>query len=87
MTGRRLLGFGAAAALVLSACGSSTGTETSAAPAEAAASGTVSATVSATGSPDVPEILRFSAPLLGGGTYDGAAAAGKVTAYWFWAPT
>ena len=83
MTGRRLLGFGAAAALVLSACGSSTGTETSAAPAEAAASGTVSATAS----PDVPEILRFSAPLLGGGTYDGAAAAGKVTAYWFWAPT
>jgi hypothetical protein len=35
----------------------------------------------------VPEALQFTAPLVGGGTYDGAAAAGKPTVFWFWAPT
>lgn len=35
----------------------------------------------------VPEALRFSAPLVGGGTFDGAATAGKPTVFWFWAPT
>lgn len=45
-------------------------------------------TVAAASAPaSVPDILQFQAPLLGGGTYDGATAAGKVTAYWFWAPT
>jgi hypothetical protein len=35
----------------------------------------------------VPDILQFSAPLVGGGTFDGAAVAGIPTAFWFWAPT
>lgn len=35
----------------------------------------------------VPEALQFTAPLVGGGTFDGAAAAGKPTLFWFWAPT
>ena len=35
----------------------------------------------------VPEALRFTAPLVGGGTFDGVAAAGKPTVFWFWAPT
>ena len=35
----------------------------------------------------VPEALRFTAPLVGGGTFDGAAVAGKPTVFWFWAPT
>ena len=35
----------------------------------------------------VPDILQFSAPLVGGGTFDGAAVAGMPTAFWFWAPT
>jgi hypothetical protein len=35
----------------------------------------------------VPEALQFTAPLVGGGTFDGAAVAGKPTAFWFWAPT
>ena len=35
----------------------------------------------------VPEALQFSAPLVGGGTFDGAATAGKPTVFWFWAPT
>jgi hypothetical protein len=35
----------------------------------------------------VPEALQFTAPLVGGGTFDGAASAGKPTVFWFWAPT
>ncbi len=35
----------------------------------------------------VPDALQFTAPLVGGGTFDGAAAAGKPTVFWFWAPT
>jgi hypothetical protein len=34
-----------------------------------------------------PEILRFEAPLVGGGTLDGAALAGRSALIWFWAPT
>ena len=35
----------------------------------------------------VPEALAFTAPLVGGGEFDGAAMAGKPTVFWFWAPT
>jgi hypothetical protein len=35
----------------------------------------------------VPEILGFEAPLVGGGTLDGAALAGRSALIWFWAPT
>jgi hypothetical protein len=35
----------------------------------------------------VPQALQFTAPLVGGGTFDGAAGAGKPTVFWFWAPT
>lgn len=35
----------------------------------------------------VPEALQFSAPLVGGGQFDGGAVAGKPTLFWFWAPT
>jgi len=35
----------------------------------------------------VPEVMAFTAPLVGGGTFDGAAGAGKPTVFWFWAPT
>lgn len=34
----------------------------------------------------VPEILQFTAPLVGGGTFDAAAVAGTPTVFWFWAP-
>ena len=37
-------------------------------------------------SPEVPEVLDFEAPLLGGGTFRGANLAGKDVAFWFWAP-
>jgi hypothetical protein len=35
----------------------------------------------------VPELLDFAAPLVGGGEFRGAQAAGKPVAFWFWAPT
>ena len=41
----------------------------------------------ATGVAQVPELLRFTAPLVGGGEFAGADRAGRATAFWFWAPT
>ena len=43
--------------------------------------------VSTTGVADVPELLQFTAPLVGGGEFAGARYAGRATAFWFWAPT
>jgi len=34
-----------------------------------------------------PEALRFQAPLLGGGTFDGATYGERPVVFWFWAPT
>lgn len=61
----------------LAACGSSPSTATQT---------TVSASA-ATGSAALPEVLQFSAPLVGGGEFAGADYAGRATAFWFWAPT
>jgi hypothetical protein len=63
---------------------------TAAAPSEADTDGDDPvATAPATDDPAVvvPDALQFTAPLVGGGTFDGAAVAGKPTAFWFWAPT
>lgn len=60
---------------------SAAATEPTTAPAPTEAPTTTQAPVA------VPEALRFTAPLVGGGTFDGAAAAGKPTVFWFWAPT
>lgn len=38
-------------------------------------------------SDSVPAALDFSAPLVGGGSFDGATMAGRPVAFWFWAPT
>ena len=35
----------------------------------------------------VPDVLRFEADLVGGGSYDAAQLAGEPVAFWFWAPT
>lgn len=35
---------------------------------------------------EVPELLRFAGPLVGGGELDAATYAGKPVAFWFWAP-
>lgn len=45
------------------------------------------ATAETTFNSAVPEVLRFTAPLVGGGEFEGAAAAGRPVAFWFWAPT
>jgi hypothetical protein len=34
----------------------------------------------------VAETLQFQAPILGGGTLDGASLAGRPVLLWFWAP-
>ena len=57
---------------------------TTAAPAPADTDGDPATTEAAV---VVPEALQFTAPLVGGGTFDGAAVAGKPTVFWFWAPT
>jgi hypothetical protein len=54
---------------------------TTPAPTEPAAAGPTEAPVV------VPEALQFTAPLVGGGEFDGAAVAGTPTVFWFWAPT
>jgi len=33
-----------------------------------------------------PEALRFTAPLVGGGTLDASTLADRPTVFWFWAP-
>jgi len=43
--------------------------------------------VSAPGAAEVPELLQFTAPLVGGGEFAGADYAGRAAAFWFWAPT
>ncbi len=82
----------------LAACGgtSSTASETippagaasdpTSAPDLAASGSTVDA-VATTGPVNVPELLQFTAPLVGGGEFKGSERAGQATAFWFWAPT
>ncbi|HQY15852.1 MAG: hypothetical protein ACH37H_16200 [Ilumatobacteraceae bacterium] len=45
------------------------------------------ASTAAGGAEGVPAVLNFSAPLVGGGEFSGAAMAGRPVAFWFWAPT
>jgi hypothetical protein len=35
----------------------------------------------------VPDTLKFTSKLVGGGDFDAATFAGKKVAFWFWAPT
>jgi len=95
---RRSLGLsaGLALALVASACASGA-PEPSAPPSEGEritssppapqppASGGPGGDEGASDAP-VPEILDFEAPLVGGGTLEGAELAGAPVAVWFWAP-
>jgi hypothetical protein len=72
-----------------------TGSGSTLAPSVAEAPGTdptaPDATVAPTPSADaavvVPAALQFTAPLVGGGEFDGADVADKPTVFWFWAPT
>ena len=101
MTPRRLLrtaAFAAAAGLVAVACGGSdSAVDTAAGPAATEAPAATSAdeatgadtagTDGSESSSTAPELLQFSAPLVGGGELDAAALADKPTAFWFWSPT
>ena len=77
------------AALALGACGDDTTSDAGPAPAVTGAPATSPAapTASAAGTTAaVSEALAFSAPLLDGTTFDGAALAGRTVAFWFWSP-
>jgi hypothetical protein len=81
---RRTFVLAVAVALALSACGADprTGATDSV--------GSTVAPVVPVGSGDpstAPDALRFSAPVVGGGTLDLATYAGQTVAFWFWAPT
>jgi hypothetical protein len=34
----------------------------------------------------VPDVLAFTAPLVGGGELDASTLAGETTVFWFWSP-
>jgi hypothetical protein len=57
---------------------------TAAAPEPAPSSAGGAATTAAPA--EAPEALRFTAPLVGGGTIDAASLAGTPVLFWFWAP-
>lgn len=83
---------------VLVACGGADDPAAEPAPATAAPSATDATTppessTAATPAPTdgsvdaaVPEALDFSAPLVGGGTIELGASAGRPVLLWFWAP-
>lgn len=54
------------------------------APTVAAAASADDATAAAKVATSV--VLQFTAPLVGGGQFDGASLAGTPVAFWFWAP-
>lgn len=61
-------------------------------PATSQAAGDAGAAVTTTAGTDTqaattPEALQFTAPLLGGGVFDGAAYGERPVVFWFWAPT
>lgn len=56
------------------------------APADTATSDTAASGTVAPAAAVVPASLQFSAPLVGGGTFDGASVAGAPVVFWFWAP-
>ncbi|HET6713647.1 MAG TPA: hypothetical protein VFI59_08055 [Actinomycetota bacterium] len=80
--------------LVLASCSSPEGSEAGPAPSRSAEDSAADATPGPTGSVEgggegggrVPEVLRFSAPRLGGGTVEGEDFSGEDVALWFWAP-
>jgi hypothetical protein len=69
-------------ALLVTACGTNgaDGTDASAPVATAGSAETA-------GTEAVPAALQFSAPLVGGGSFDGSDYGDRPVAFWFWAPT
>jgi hypothetical protein len=54
---------------------------------DGASSTDASSTAQGDGAATAPEVLRFSAPIVGGGELDGTSLDGRSVAFWFWAPT
>lgn len=48
---------------------------------------TASPAAAVSGETNVPKVLQFTAPLVGGGELRAATLAGRPVALWFWAPT
>jgi len=78
--------------IALASCSSSEGTDAGGAPSQPGESSAVQPSPEPGGDGDrnvggpVPEVLRFSAPRLGGGTVEGEDFSGQDVALWFWAP-
>lgn len=82
----RAMSMAVATALALAGCTSgsdaSSPTRTPAPPTGAAGTGPTTAPA---GPQDVPDTLRFSAPMVGGGRFEASTLAGKPAVLWFWA--
>jgi hypothetical protein len=69
----------AAAAVLAAGCGGGAGEQ-----ADPQATPTPAAATTATAS--VPDVLAFTAPLVGGGELDASTLAGETAVFWFWSP-
>lgn len=76
----------AAITVVVSACGDDPTSDAEAAPSATEAAPSSDA-ADAGGSGAGIELLDFTAPLVGGGTFDGATYGERPVVLWFWAPT
>ena len=82
--------------IAVASCSSSEGTDAGGTPSQPAESSAVQPSPEPggggggggdrNGGGPVPEVLRFSAPRLGGGTVEGEDFSGQDVALWFWAP-
>jgi hypothetical protein len=69
----------AAAAALVVGCGGGSGEQS--APRSAPTSSPATAASAA-----VPDVLAFTAPLVGGGELDASTLAGETAVFWFWSP-
>ncbi|NNE12571.1 MAG: hypothetical protein HKN41_10065 [Ilumatobacter sp.] len=87
---RRATIVAVAASIALAACGGSdpdpVASPATAAPTSPATSAASDAPTSESSGAVVPAALDFSAPLLGGGSIELGALAGRPVLLWFWAP-
>ncbi|MGH2539726.1 MAG: hypothetical protein ACRDGK_04330 [Actinomycetota bacterium] len=91
LTIARIIALVAGLCLTLVAVACSTGNDLTVTPTstpQLPGSATPSVVPSGGGDPGgaVPQVLRFSAPRLSGGTIDGEDLSGRDVAFWFWAP-
>lgn len=94
----RALGTAAAAALLLTSCGSeptassatdveaTTGTAAGNTPEASASKPSVPKTAPSRAPGAVPAALKFSGTTVDGAAFEGSSVAGKPTVFWFWAP-